>query len=71
MRKIMERNREGKWARPADPTPLEIATQTALIRNNWTDEDFRQRSGADRRRGWQPPTGRVMLERRELYDLTR
>lgn len=46
----------GKWRRPGDPTPAEIAAQTALIRETWSEWTCRKRAGMAVEPHWLPPT---------------
>lgn len=47
------------WTRPADPTPFEIAIESARIRLGWSDADYRHRAGASRGFRSKPALGRV------------
>ena len=41
--------------RQPDPTPEEIAAETAKIRATWTEDDYRRRQVGRARAAWQVP----------------
>lgn len=62
---------ELKWGRPVDPTPVEIAIATAIIRMGWSEAEHRLRAGQAGKRRWKLPYGRIERVRFLLDEMRR
>lgn len=53
----------GKWKRPRDPTPAEIAIFAAAIRESWSEITHQKRAGRLAESEWLPPEVKALRSR--------